>query len=549
MDDRSQLPSKIGKYTRLRFIGRGGMGEVCLAAREGMAKRFALKVLLPGHGRSKEYRRPFLREGEILSSLRHRCIVPIHDYGEWQGYLYIAMEYIDGVNLRTLVQALHDDGRRLPEEVIGYIMGEVYDGLRHAHGRTIAGVHRGVVHRDVTPQNVLISSEGEVFLTDFGIARYGGDISAEMFGTLQYIAPEQALGSACYRSDLYSASGVLHFMLTGQAPRPVINMAQFQELLFAGPPPTGRSDVSEPLERLRVAGLQPKVERRLASAREGLGVLMSSRAYRNASATLADIHEHYFGPPRSGMTDLLPMARSGQTEVVSEPGTVEVTPPADAADLGDGADTVLRSSSTNDPPRPTSEDDAGDSDGNEPARADGTWESKWWGEDEDEDAKRELDEAATARFIEPDAPRQLRRPQRRREALVIRAKLEARQQVEDEGEGEGPDSSAVLESTQKLSSSSTGLLMPISEKAETDEEPMATVPLPCPAEGAEDSGEHPDAPAKHITAKPQDTKGGTFAMLLVSVVTLGSLAVTALSSCEAVSPSSPAPQVDPGGEG
>ncbi|MCB9719187.1 MAG: protein kinase [Myxococcales bacterium] len=520
------------------------MGEVCLAAREGMAKRFALKVLLPSYGRDAEYRRRFLREGEILASLRHRCIVPVHDFGESEGYLYIAMEYIDGVNLRTLVQSLHDDGRRLPMEVVGYIMGEIYDGLRHAHGRTIGGVHRGVVHRDVTPQNVLISSEGEVFLTDFGIARYGADISAEMFGTLQYIAPEQALGSACYRSDLYSASGVLHFMLTGHAPRPVVNVAQFQEHLFSSPPPTGRGDVPEPLERLRVAGLQPKVERRLASAREGLGVLASFQGYRNASTTLADIHEHFFGPPRSGMTDMLPMARSGHTEVVGAPATMVVTPFVEPS-APDDADTMAQAPSIEAPP-PESGTASDENDGPASTRADGTWRSMWWEEGDGGDGGDPIDVIATTRFIEPDAPRLLRGPLRRKEALVLKEQLEARQR-EGEAEG-GPDREELLESTQRLVSTSTEPLTPITEKVDTDEEPMATVVAPSRDDAEEDSGGLPSASAEHPAVEAANGSGfGTLAMLLVSAVTVGSLAVTALSSCSGEDVSPPAKQASPGG--
>jgi len=262
----NETKETIGEYQVLRPLGQGGMGEVVLATKmTGLSKSCALKLLLPKHSSDTEFRRRFFREAEILAKFRHGSIVPVLDYGESDGRLFIAMEYIDGVTLGTLCRALAKDGRKLPAQVVGYIIAEVFKALKHAHNPI-----RGVIHRDVTPQNVMISSEGEVLLTDFGIARYEAEISREMLGTLQYIAPEQALGQACYRSDIYSACGVLHFMLTGRPPREATNLADLHALLYAPPSPTGCDDVPEVLERLRRAGLQPELNKRLASAREAL---------------------------------------------------------------------------------------------------------------------------------------------------------------------------------------------------------------------------------------------------------------------------------------
>lgn len=370
--DQARLPERIGDYKLLRRIGRGGMGEVWLASKPGLAKPCALKIVLPEHARNPEYRRRFLREAKILSTLRHGRIVTVVEVGEAAGYLFIAMDYIDGVNLRTLCETLAAQGRRLPITVTSYIIGEIFEALRHAHTRTIGGVLHGVIHRDVTPDNVMISSEGEVFLSDFGIARFGADGSAEMFGKLQYMAPEQGLGTASYRSDIWSACGVLHYMLTGDPPRPVLTWQEFLANMHPPVRPTGRSDVPEPLERLRMGGLEPDANQRLASAKDALLLLESWLGYRKATTMLAEIYGHVIGPARSGMTDMVPVA------VVISPAP---------------------------PPAPPEHGAANDEIDDEP----GTWRRRWWQGKDDEEREPDPEEQRTTRFVEQDAPRLFRR--------------------------------------------------------------------------------------------------------------------------------------------
>jgi serine/threonine-protein kinase len=175
-----------------------------LACKRGLTKPCVIKVLLPQYSRDPEYRRRFLREAELLAQLRYCRIVPIIDFGECEGWLYIVMEYIDGVDLGRFCRALAAQRQIMPVEVVAYIAGEVFEALRHAHNRAPGGRPLGIIHRDITPGNVLISSEGEVFLTDFGLARRNMDLSGEVFGTLEYMAPEQAEGMATFQSDLYA---------------------------------------------------------------------------------------------------------------------------------------------------------------------------------------------------------------------------------------------------------------------------------------------------------------------------------------------------------
>lgn len=388
--DPLHLPDRIGAYQLLRVIGRGGMGVVCLATKPGLVKPCAFKVLLPEHSRNPQYRHRFLREAQILSTLRHSRIVTVIEVGEADGFLFIAMDYIDGVNLRALCQKLAAQGRRLPVVVVGYIIGEVLEGLRHAHTRTIGGVLRGVIHRDVTPDNVMISSEGEVFLSDFGIARFGADGSAEIFGKLQYMAPEQGHGSATYRSDLWSACGVLHYMLTGEPPRHALGWSDFQANTHPPVPPTRRTDVPEPLERLRAAGLEPDPGKRLATARDGLLMLESWLGYRKATTALAEIHASVIGPPHSGMTNLVPVAASAQASTPPKPArTRRANPPSRVVE-----------------PEPSARADETTDDDARPS----TWRRRWWrGGGDDADDADDVEEQRTTQFVEADAPRVFRR--------------------------------------------------------------------------------------------------------------------------------------------
>lgn len=497
--EHSRLPERIGDYKLLRLIGRGGMGEVWLASKPGLAKPCALKVLLPQYSGDPRYRRRFLREADILSSLRHGRIVTVLEVGQTDGYLFIAMDYIDGVNLRALCESLAAQGRRLPVTVVGYVIGEVFEALRHAHTRTIGGVLRGVIHRDVTPDNVMISSEGEVFLSDFGIARFGADGSAEMFGKLQYMAPEQGLGTATYRSDVWSACGVLHYMLTGTPPRQALSWQEFQAKMYPAIRPTGRNDVPEPLERLRTSGLEPDPGKRLASAKDALLLLDSWMGYRKATTMLAEIYGHVVGPARSGMTDMVPAA--SMTPVI-----VQSSPPAPAAD---------RPRRANEPAVALVEQEIDEDDEDW-----GSWRQRWGGEDGDDTARAgeqpgpSLDEQHTTQFVEADAPRMFRRKR-----VVPRPssapKLEATVELEPLA---GTSGDAGLQTTPPLDASLLAALLSSEAPVDACPEPPGEPPSDgAPASGGgsppatprgEASGEHtPSEPSQGTTPTTPDEHG------------------------------------------
>ncbi|MEX1369178.1 MAG: protein kinase, partial [Nannocystaceae bacterium] len=380
-------------YNLLSSLDRGGMGELFLASKQGLAKPCVVKVLLPKFSRNAQYRRRFLREAKILAGLRHGRIVPVIDFGEDQGFLYIVMEFIDCVNLQVFVEALARGGKPMPHSLVAYIAGEVLEALRHAHERTVGGRPWGVIHRDIKPSNVLITSEGEVLLTDFGIARYEAEMSAEMFGTISYMAPEQALGTTGYQSDLFGAAALVHYMLTGRPPRTACNIAELHAVLRDPPPHTGRDDVPEPLERFRLLGLEPDVGNRLGSARGGLEILEGWAGYRKRTTLTAEHYDRYVGPRRSGMTKLNPAANN------EEHAPQQGAPVEQTVVTNPSASTVAVSK----PPPPS---------GESPAARDGHVWKPWW---HDEKPDTVSEEATTTRWVEPDAPRVFRR---RRSPLI-----------------------------------------------------------------------------------------------------------------------------------
>lgn len=289
------------------------MGEVWLAQKEGLAKPFVIKLLLPKLCAIPSHRRRFLREAKIVAELPEGNIVPVVDYGEAEGgRLFLVMPYIDGVNLQTFNEAVLARGGRLPFVVVAHILAEVLEALRDAHTHVVADRLRPVIHRDIKPSNVLISSRGRVFLTDFGIALYDNDYSLETFGTLGYMAPEQARGGQWPqpRIDIFGVGGLAHFMLTGQAPRSVHNLVELHQSLDLPPPPTGRDHVPHPLETLRVSALDPSCATRAATAGDCLSLIEGWEGYRRAVTPIAELYQRLIANIRSGTTEMLAQAQA-----------------------------------------------------------------------------------------------------------------------------------------------------------------------------------------------------------------------------------------------
>ena len=203
------------RYTVVRRIGVGGMGIVYLAEHVTLPRRVALKVLRPEYAHDEEFRTRFLRESQLAASLDHPAVIRVHDVAEDEGLIYIAMDYVDGVDLRALLERR---GRLSPELTVR-LLTPVASALDAAHAAHL-------IHRDIKPGNVLVTTDGRVFVTDFGLAktRLGASTGlsrADVFmGTAKYAAPEQWRGArdVDHRADVYALACVLYECLSGRSP-------------------------------------------------------------------------------------------------------------------------------------------------------------------------------------------------------------------------------------------------------------------------------------------------------------------------------------------
>lgn len=251
------LPQPFGRYVLTRLIGEGGMAEVYQASvrvAEGLTKWVVIKKIRKEFADEREFTRMFVDEAKIALGLNHANIVQVFDFGQVRGIFYLAMELIEGVDLMRLFHAVRSQGDAFPSVIGAYAAHQVASGLAYAHRRRDDyGNPLGIVHRDVSPHNIMLSYEGQVKILDFGIARARGPAATRaeqsraeqetIKGKVAYMSPEQALGRPVdQRSDIYSLGVVLYELLTG-------------ELLFRG------KDRLAALELVRTKPIPPVVER------------------------------------------------------------------------------------------------------------------------------------------------------------------------------------------------------------------------------------------------------------------------------------------------
>ena len=235
-------PDRLGKYTLRGTLGRGAMGTVYDGWDPAIDRRVAIKTVKLADAEDEETQEAlarFKREAQAAGRLSHPNIVGVYDYGETDELAYIVMEFVEGRSLKSVI----DQERRLPPAEAGTVMQQVLAGLAYSHAR-------GVVHRDIKPANIMLTSEGQVKIADFGIARIESSSMTSVgtvMGTPAYMPPEQFLGEAVdARSDIYAAGVMLFHLLTGERPYEGSMTSIMQKVLNPEPPPTASARASVP---------------------------------------------------------------------------------------------------------------------------------------------------------------------------------------------------------------------------------------------------------------------------------------------------------------
>jgi serine/threonine protein kinase len=275
------IATEFAGYRIDRRIGRGGMGVVYLATDLALERSVALKVLAEDLAKQPGFQRRFVGESKLAASLDHPNVIPIYAAGEHDGVLYIAMRFVPGNDLRTL---LREEGRLEPERA-ARVVAQVASALDAAHAH-------GLVHRDVKPANVLMGAQDHVYLTDFGLSkRVAADSEATrtglVLGTLDYVAPEQIRGHDVGPfTDVYSLGCMAVHLLTGQVAYPVETEEGKLWAHFSEPPPLPSARVPELGKRFDAVvarALAKRPEDRFATA-GALGAAMLAAAGTSAPA-------------------------------------------------------------------------------------------------------------------------------------------------------------------------------------------------------------------------------------------------------------------------
>lgn len=219
--------TKVGRYTIQRLLAQGGMAEVYRADQEltsGISRQVAVKVIRPEYSESQDFREMFLDEARTACTLSHPNIVHIYEVGETdEGQLYMAMELVSGETLATLNRTLRNNAERLADDALFAIGIWTAGALEAVHALKVEGGHANLVHRDVSPHNLLLSSTGALKLIDFGIAKAATNRNLTMPGVTKgkagYFSPEQAMGKKLDgRSDLFSLGVSLYKLAAGETP-------------------------------------------------------------------------------------------------------------------------------------------------------------------------------------------------------------------------------------------------------------------------------------------------------------------------------------------
>ncbi len=307
-DPQTQFPKVFGRYLLVTLLNRGGMGEVYLAKAgqiSGFEKIVVIKKILPSLSSNPDFSRKFISEAQIAIKLNHVNIVPVLEVGRLDGEFFIAMDYVEGMDLRRIMSKQYKQERPLRKDLALLVARDLLTGLSYAHRRVDEeGRPLQIVHCDISPPNVLVSYEGEVKIIDFGVAK--SVLAAEEesshlgFGKFGYMAPEQILKGkeVDARTDIYSAGVVLWELLTGQRMLTFSQSTPFKEVAkkVVLEPPVPPSDVNPDLDErfdsLVLKAISKHPEDRYQTAAEFRNEVQKLLAELNPTLTNDDLGEY-----------------------------------------------------------------------------------------------------------------------------------------------------------------------------------------------------------------------------------------------------------------
>lgn len=329
------IGKKLGDYVIQGLLGQGGMARVYRGYDAHLDRYSAVKVItpaaIPGDD-EEEYRERFQREARAIARLSHPGIVNIFQFGQMENMYYMAMNFVDGRDLRQVLKDYNKRGKLLSDQQVLQIVGDVASALDYAHDQ-------GVIHRDVKPSNIMITGEGRAVLTDFGLALNAQEGTiGNTFGSVHYIAPEQAVSSAqaVAQSDLYSLGVVLFEMLTGRVPFEDASAMSVALKHISDPPPLPshiNPDITSEIEAVIIRLLDKDPTRRFPSGAVLLDALQT--AYTSRKDDTAALAASKPAPPPPAPSGLVRSSDMDDLPTISDssrnrPGSLPFSPIEDA---------------------------------------------------------------------------------------------------------------------------------------------------------------------------------------------------------------------------
>ncbi|MGD8655810.1 MAG: protein kinase, partial [Desulfobacterales bacterium] len=290
---------RIGPYLLRQKVARGGMAELFLAdyvRDDGFRRKVAVKRILPHLAGNQNFIKMFTREARVAALLQHPNVVQIFDYGNIENAYFIAMEFIDGKNLGEVLKL---SGHGLPAEIAAFIMSQICKGLDYSHNKKddTTGEPFKIVHRDISPQNLLISYQGEVKISDFGISKARSEPSLTQAGVvkgkLAYLSPEQALGEPIdHRADIYALGLVFYETLTGKRVYEFgneVDAIRTIPVMEIEPVRSAISDIPEELNRIVMKCLEKQKNTRYQSAAAVNADLVAFKKHQKSAFGTSDL--------------------------------------------------------------------------------------------------------------------------------------------------------------------------------------------------------------------------------------------------------------------